>query len=556
MGTENKESLTAAERRAIIERILLDAKGKPSVESGFVGSVGFVGEGEIPYLDSFEGFEGFEIADTTKLPLFDMKFMPHKILGFSSSLSESLQVAAGMVAPAVITVGSLGVQKKYSVHPHTDWYEPANLYMAIVAEASERKSPTMKEIMKPVYDYEREENERLAPDIAAYETKKKILEGKIASATKNLTSSSKKKGDEKYLDMGDLTSLQQELNELEEVAPIRLVADDVTMEVLGELMEQNQEKIGIFSTEGGIFKTLAGRYSDKTVIDLILKAYTGDRYAQDRVTRSGQALEHPLVTMLLYVQPIVINGIMENDEFVGRGLNARILYSIPPSSIGERKYKMKKISDFDRADYSDVIQRLFAIPVPDKPKVIELDEDADKLAEAFFYEIEKEMNDTSPEFKSWLGKLHGTTMRIALVLHCFEYIEESECHRISGQTMNNAVEIGRYFRAHAEAAFNLMGLTDPPEVRDAKYIMKRIDSTGLMEMKLRDLQRLCMDRKGMEKREGMIPGLRCLIGRGYIRVQKSYPSDKTDKTDKKGGRPSEIVYVNPEYIKWKEKKHE
>ena len=27
--------------------------------------------------------------------------------------------------------------------------------------------------------------------------------------------------------------------------------------------------------------------------------------------------------------------------------------------------------------------------------------------------------------------------------------------------------------------------------------------------------------------------------------------DKTDKTDKKGGRPSEIVYVNPEYIKWK-----
>ena len=100
--------------------------------------------------------------------------------------------------------------------------------------------------------------------------------------------------------------MQQELNELEEVAPIRLVVDDVTMEVLGKLMEQNNERIGIFSTEGGIFNILAGRYSDKTIIDLILKAYTGDRYAQDRMTRRGQALDHPLITMLLYVQPIVI----------------------------------------------------------------------------------------------------------------------------------------------------------------------------------------------------------------------------------------------------------
>ena len=512
----------------------------------------FVGGDEILYLDSFEGFEGFEGADTTKLPLFKMELLPHIVAGFSMALMESLQVSSGMVAPAIVTVGSLGVQKKYCIHPHTDWYEPGNLYMAIVAEASERKSPTMKEIMKPVYEYEKEENEKIAPDIAIYETNRKILEGKIASITKNLTSSSQKKDSEKYLDMGDLTDMQQELNELEEVAPIRLVVDDVTMEVLGKLMEQNNERIGIFSTEGGIFNILAGRYSDKTIIDLILKAYTGDRYAQDRMTRRGQALDHPLITMLLYVQPIVIKEIMENSEFVGRGLNARFLYSIPPSTIGERSYRVKKISDFDRADYSDVIQRLFAIPVPNKPKVIELDEDADRLAEVFFYEIESDMKTCSPEFKAWLGKLHGTTMRIALVLHCFEYVEQSEYHKISGQTMTNAIEMGRYFRAHAEAAFDIMGLMDPPEVRDAKYIMKRIDSTGLMEMKLRDLQQMCKDKKGMEKREGMIPGLRCLIEHGYIRVQKSYLTSQNPQNPQKGGRPSEILYVNPEYIKWKE----
>ena len=52
----------------------------------------------------------------------------------------------------------------------------------------------------------------------------------------------------------------------------------------------------------------------------------------------------------------------------------------------------------------------------------------------------------------------------------------------------------------------------------------------------------------MEKKEGMVDDLNCLIKHGYIRVNYA---DKTGKTDKKGGRPSEIVYVNPEYIKWK-----
>ena len=519
-------------------------------------NAGPVGWDGILYSDSFEGFECFEIKDTNKLPLFNIDLLPEVVRGFSEAVVESLQVSSGMIAPAILTVGALGIQKKYSVHPLPDWYEPANLYTAIVAEPSERKSPAMKEIMNPVYAYEKEENERLAPDIALYETQKKILEGKIANITKSASRTSKKKSDGKYLDMGDLVTLQEELNELEEIAPIRLAVDDVTMEVLGKLMGQNHEKIGIVSTEGGIFNILAGRYSDKTVIDIVLKGYSGDRFAQDRLGRKGQTLEQPLLTMLLYVQPKVIIDIMDNSDFVGRGLNARFLYSIPPSTIGGRRYKVKKITDFDREEYCKVIRQLFAIPVPDMPNIIELDNDADRLAEGFFYSIEDMMKEASPEFRAWLGKLHGSTMRIALVLHCFQYMDQSENHKIDGNTMKDAIAIGNYFKAHAETAFNIMGLSDPQEVKDAKYIMKRIDSTGLLEMKVRDLYQLCKSRKGLENREGMQAGLRCLIDRGYIRIQKISPTAQNTQNPQKGGRPSEILYINPEYIKWREKNHE
>ena len=167
------------------------------------------------------------------------------------------------------------------------------------------------------------------------------------------------------------------------------------------------------------------------------------------------------------------------------------------------------------------------------------------------------MEDASPEFRAWLGKLHGTTMRIALSLHCLEYIEESGEHKISGETMGNAIQIGRYFKAHAEAAYNIMGLMDSPEVRDAKYLMKRIDSTGLMEIKFRDLYQMCKDRKGMDTRDGMIQGMNYLIEHGFIRVNKGYlntQNPQNPQNPQKGGRPSEIIYVNPEYIRQKEQK--
>ena len=141
----------------------------------FVTSVVFVGGNEIPYLYSFEGFGGFANGGMDLLPLFNLDTLPVKVKGFSGALCESLQVSSGMVGPAVLAIAATGAQKKYSIHPLEDWYEPGNLYITIIAEPSERKSPTMKEILFPVYEYEAEENEETAPKIVAYNMKKKSL---------------------------------------------------------------------------------------------------------------------------------------------------------------------------------------------------------------------------------------------------------------------------------------------------------------------------------------------------------------------------------------------
>ena len=133
-----------------------------------------------------------------------------------------------------------------------------------------------------------------------------------------------------------------------------------------------------------------------------------------------------------------------------------------------------------------------------------------------------------------------------------KYIEDSGNHQIDKETMQNAVDMGRYFLRQAKKVFTESGLMTTQEERDAKYILSKIDSTGKMEMTLRDVYQMCKDKRGMERKEGMIPGLEYLIKQGFIRVEKVSIKSQNPLNSRKGGRPSEMIYVNPEYIKWKE----
>ena len=74
---------------------------------------------------------------------------------------------------------------------------------------------------------------------------------------------------------------------------------------------------------------------------------------------------------------------------------------------------------------------------------------------------------------------------------------------------------------------------------DAKYILKRLKSTGEMEITKRDLFNLCDGKMGTI--EELQPGLDILIDRGYIAVEKIKTGSR--------GRPTEKIYLNPEMQK-------
>lgn len=479
----------------------------------------------------FNPFCPFHTTDLSRLPVFPVECLPEKIKGYVEEVAESLQVPVDMAAVSALTVVSLCVQGKYVVNPKPGWIEPLNLYSVVVARPSERKSPVMREMTDVIYQYIQEENQRREPEIAQYNLEKEILTRKIESIKQ---AAAKAKND---ISIDDALEAQKELSELQEVKQLRLIADDASPEALTSLLYQNDGKMSVVSAEGGIFGIAAGRYSEKTNIDIFLKAYSGDPIQVDRKGRASEFIANPALTMLLFIQPSVMQEIMANSEFQGRGFLSRFLYSIPVSRIGSRAYETAAISEPVKKLYNGLVYNLLNIPDVFGNREIQFSQEANDMSRDFFNEIEHRLIDDLEDMDAWAGKFHGQVMRIAGVLHCIKYEMGAYNTPLEGDTMKAAIGIGRYFLEHAKAAFEIMGASEDKALQDAKYILKRLDSTGQAEISKKDLFDLCKGK--IRTVEGMESGIKALVERGYIRIQKVKSGGR--------GRPTERVFKNPEY---------
>ena len=490
---------------------------------------------------AFAPFEPFTPPDTPKLPAFPVECLPPVLRDMAQAAAVNLQVAVDMTAVAGLAVMALCVQGKFMINPKPGWMEQLNLYAAVVARPSDRKTPALALMSRPVYAFEKEENERRAPLVEEYRTKREVLSKRIANLKELAAKPTPSKG--KPVTLDDITELQYELADLEReaVKPLRLLADDTTPEALASLMAVNDGKMGIVSDEGGVFDILAGKYSNgKANMDVFLKSYTGAPLRIDRKGRPPETIDHPTLTMLLMVQPVVLEAIMGNHDFAGRGFLARPLYALPVSTVGRRVYESAPIPPQIEGAYSLLVQTLLAIQNIGEARIIKVTPEAHQEAKRFFEALEPRLADDLGDLgdlEGWGGKYHGQVMRIAGILHCCLYAQQAAQVPLTAETMQAAETIGEYFLAHARAAFQIMGITEGQDSKDAKYILKRLEADGRTEISKRDLYQLCNGK--FKDVDSMEPGLNVLTGRGYVRIDRV----------KTGGRPTEKIYINPKLQK-------
>ena len=462
--------------------------------------------------------------DEYDLPVFSVDALPETVRRYVLAVAESTQTSVDMAAVEALGVVSLCSQGKYFIRGNADWVEPLNIYTVVILPPAERKSSVLTMMIRPVEEYEKEENSRRNAGIIESQMVLSRLEKEKRSLVER---ASKGKATEE-----EVRAKAAEIAKYEPIKPLRLFVDDVTSEKLTSVLAENKGCAAVVSAEGGIFDIISGLYSRNVNIDVFLKGHSGDTIRVDRIGRASESIIHPALTMVLAVQPEVLNGLMSNNTFRGRGLTARFLYSMPKSTVGRRSFSAEPIPEGVKSRYRDLVETILSGNNEQEP--ISLDDEAAEVLEGLFNEVEVRLKDDLAEIPDWAGKFVGAILRIGGILHVMKYPKDSMFDPVDRETMENAVSIGRYFLEHAKAAYSLMG-ADAVN-KNARLFLAAVKRKRLAEFSRRDAMRLY---RGCKTVESLQPVLDRLCEYGYLAVKPVPPSYGP------GRKSSDTYLVNP-----------
>jgi len=137
----------------------------------------------------------------------------------------------------------------------------------------------------------------------------------------------------------------------------------------------------------------------------------------------------------------------------------------------------------------------------------------------------------------WALKLAGAIVRIASILWLINNSKQisSGPDRICADSMQRAIEIGRYLIQHALAAFAKMGADE--QVEKAKWLLRWIQREHLVSFSRRDAHQA---HKGLFRRVDEIdPILHLLESHNYIRPRSG------NSNPRPGCKSSQIYNTNP-----------
>lgn len=461
------------------------------------------------------------------LPTFPLQCLPPVLRSYSESLAEGIQVPEAYPGTMLLSAVAAAVQGKMrvAVDQGKSWYEPLSIYTCVIGEPGTNKTTILDAALEPIRDWEEARTAELAGPLAEALSARKILEGRLSAVEKRAMRAKDGEGEDFQ---GEIARLAEEIAAFELPRSGKLLVEDVTPEQLALEIYQNGP-IGLFSDEGGIFGTIAGRYSQGVSnLDVYLKSHSESALKVSRVSGRDITIRRPCLTIGLSIQKDVIQGLAGKSEFRGRGLLARFLFAWPKETLGFRPLDAPDIPKGLVAEYSRALKFLLDIPAGEavegddgktktRPWLLRQSEASAQVFRRWCAFVEHALRPDGElgMFRDWGGKLKGTTARLAGILHCADMAERNLYpwqYTISQRTMEDAVRLAIFFMAHMRAVFTYLGVDANYEA--AAKLLSWIQQKKLASFKRRDLLRGLAQFKKNADLEGP---LAILKDRGFIR---------------------------------------
>ena len=471
------------------------------------------------------------------LPPFPVDVLPGWVAAQVRAVAEFTQTPpdlAGCIALAALSTAAGG---RVVVEPRPGWHEPVNLYTVVALSPGSRKSAVFAAMTAPLLAAERELLARARPLIVQAELEKQVstrLAERAAAAAANASEAVRV---DAFAEASGAA-----LNAAAVTVPVlpRLVADDITPEAAASLLAEQGGRLAVLSAEGGIFATMAGRYSSGTPnLEVFLKGHARDLLRVDRKGRPAEHVEHPALTLGLAVQPEVLTQLAAMPGFRGRGLLARILFSLPENTVGRRRIGPDPVpAEVAQAYATRLCALVLALAAADEPIVLTPTPGAARAVLGLEAAIEPRLGRGGDlaHITDWGAKLVGAVVRIAGLIH----LADRRDGLLEGDIVDAAAHLGHYFLAHALATFEHMGAD--PLTEDAQHVLDWIIRTRTARFTKRELFN-AMPRGRFPRVADLDPALELLESHGHIR-----PEAEPARPGPRGGRPRSLAYdVHPQH---------
>lgn len=459
---------------------------------------------------------------------FQSRMLPEAIRDYVFDVADRQQSLPDFVAVAAIVglSGLLGRKALICPKQFDDWSVTPNQWGAIIGRPSAMKSPSMKEALKPLRQFDTKAAQQFEEDKLTHEEECQLNElEKLAAKDKA----------KKALKADNRQQAKEALKIIDcPIPPIRqrLVVNDATIEKLGELLNENSNGLILVRDElsGWLAKLNKEEYqSDRA---FYLECFDGNgNYTYDRIGRGTIEIQNCTLSIIGGIQPSKIATLVR-DAIKGTsddGLIQRFQLAIWPDDIGSWVWIDRAPNQQAKEKYYAVFEMIHCLHfnTPNgEPYYLRFTHEAQQL----FIKWMKEIQDTArkpdihPALESHMLKMPQTIASLALL---FEIIDGGR-KTVGVEATVRALDWADYLLSHAK---RLYSLAINHSLDGARLILER-KSKLPNPLTTRDIQRKGWS--GLDGIDGVNDALNWLIDYGHIQAKTLSAADTN-------GRPK-IVY--------------
>jgi hypothetical protein len=390
--------------------------------------------------------EDKEFVELPEALPFPVDALPEGCRSFVREAAVSLGCAADLVAVPLLGLLSAAVGNSRQVQLKRGWKESAALFMVVVAEPGDKKTPAQKAALAPLWQAQKRLKKEYKEEYEVYEEELRYWEAERKVAAKD----------------GEPAPPKPKEPVLKSV-----VVDDVTVERLADILDENprgvtsaQDELSGWVLSMNQYKA-GGKGADR---QFWLRVWSNASVKVDRKSRKVPAIiAEPWVSVVGSIQPEILPemNIGRND-----GMLDRFLYSYPePQYV---RHTDEVVSVTSEQAVLKLYEKLANLKMPESegepfPSTVPLTKEA--------WEVFKELADGLSEEAQALdfprrlrgawSKLEAYLARLSLVLALSRVAGSNEKEQVEPRDVFAASVLINYFKAHTRRVFAELHGADP-----------------------------------------------------------------------------------------------